>query len=166
MLFHVLNSYYTPMPRYIQIVIIWHLLCAPKSTLADNSNTCPFLFLISLPDLIRCLHTNWSLQQAFCSTVRVCSEHVWMDKSLMWSPLHHKPKSFSGKYFFFSMYSVLCSNVQYFTVRLFCFSWTDKVRPMGVMVNDNKSFWLLGQKRSQLYIGLVVSLSSICTMWS
>lgn len=38
------------------------------------------------------------------------------------------------------------------------FSWTDKVRPMGLMVNDSKSFWLLGQKQSQLYIGLVLSM--------
>ncbi|XP_077088615.1 telomerase protein component 1 [Siphateles boraxobius] len=40
------------------------------------------------------------------------------------------------------------------------YAWTDDIRPIGVMPNDNKSFWLLGQKKSVLYIGLLLSVYS------
>ncbi|TRY98943.1 hypothetical protein DNTS_016997 [Danionella cerebrum] len=36
--------------------------------------------------------------------------------------------------------------------------WSNKVHPIGMMKNDNKSFWMLGKKRSQLYIGLMMYL--------
>ncbi|XP_073705050.1 telomerase protein component 1 isoform X2 [Garra rufa] len=39
------------------------------------------------------------------------------------------------------------------------YSWTYEVRPLGVMANDSKSFWLLGQKKGSLYIGLILSLN-------
>ncbi|XP_051725958.1 telomerase protein component 1 [Ctenopharyngodon idella] len=40
------------------------------------------------------------------------------------------------------------------------YSWSDEVRPIGVMANDSKSFWLLGQKNGVLYIGFNLSVSS------
>ncbi|XP_026060883.1 telomerase protein component 1-like isoform X3 [Carassius auratus] len=38
------------------------------------------------------------------------------------------------------------------------FIWTN-VRPLGVMTNDSKSFWKLGQKRGVLYVGLILSVN-------
>ncbi|KAL1280682.1 hypothetical protein QQF64_015282 [Cirrhinus molitorella] len=37
--------------------------------------------------------------------------------------------------------------------------WAHEARPLGVMANDGKSFWLLGQKQGSLYIGLILSLN-------
>ncbi|XP_016365537.1 telomerase protein component 1-like isoform X2 [Sinocyclocheilus rhinocerous] len=39
------------------------------------------------------------------------------------------------------------------------YTWANEVRPLGVMANDNKSFWLLGQKKGILYLGLILSLN-------
>ncbi|XP_056092464.1 telomerase protein component 1 [Rhinichthys klamathensis goyatoka] len=39
------------------------------------------------------------------------------------------------------------------------YTWKDDIRPIGVMPNDNKCFWLLGQKKSVLYIGLLLSVN-------
>ncbi|KAF4117540.1 hypothetical protein G5714_002093 [Onychostoma macrolepis] len=35
------------------------------------------------------------------------------------------------------------------------YAWANEVRPLGVMANDSKSFWLLGQKQGVLYLGLI-----------
>ncbi|XP_039510590.1 telomerase protein component 1 [Pimephales promelas] len=37
--------------------------------------------------------------------------------------------------------------------------WKDVIRPIGILPNDNKCFWLLGQKKSVLYIGLLLSVN-------
>ncbi|XP_016136061.1 telomerase protein component 1-like [Sinocyclocheilus grahami] len=39
------------------------------------------------------------------------------------------------------------------------YNWLRRVCPLGVMANDSKSFWLLGQKQGVLYVGLVLSLN-------
>ncbi|XP_048050287.1 telomerase protein component 1-like isoform X2 [Megalobrama amblycephala] len=37
--------------------------------------------------------------------------------------------------------------------------WMDKVRPIGVMANDIKGFWLLGRKKSTLYICFLLTVN-------
>ncbi|KAK2900722.1 hypothetical protein Q8A67_008837 [Cirrhinus molitorella] len=39
------------------------------------------------------------------------------------------------------------------------FAWLNEVRPLCVMPNDSKSFWLLGQKKGVLHIGLLLSVN-------
>ncbi|KAK7159508.1 hypothetical protein R3I94_005751 [Phoxinus phoxinus] len=39
------------------------------------------------------------------------------------------------------------------------YTWKDEIRHIGLMPNDNKCFWLLGQKKSVLYIGLLLSVN-------
>ncbi|KAI2667743.1 Telomerase protein component 1 [Labeo rohita] len=39
------------------------------------------------------------------------------------------------------------------------YAWQNDVRPLGVMANDSKSFWLLGQKQGVLYVGLLLSVN-------
>ncbi|XP_059419370.1 telomerase protein component 1 isoform X2 [Carassius carassius] len=40
------------------------------------------------------------------------------------------------------------------------YAWANEVRPLGVMENDSKSFWVWGQKKGILYLGLLLSLNT------
>uniref|UniRef100_A0A8C1DJR2 TROVE domain-containing protein n=1 Tax=Cyprinus carpio carpio TaxID=630221 RepID=A0A8C1DJR2_CYPCA len=39
------------------------------------------------------------------------------------------------------------------------YNWLRRVCPLGMIANDSKSFWLLGQTRGVLYVGLILSLN-------